>query len=144
MSLSVRQVNHRLMSDALRDVLLTAVGSAPDADGGVGSIQCRACAVLYLLLHDHQVDQRGHCRSCRRPGAIFGQRRRRCRIHLAAKHWLRHPDTFLLTQLTHELGLGHDHGWTGERPTTPGPAVHHLLTGRATWRSSSDRAPDGG
>jgi hypothetical protein len=60
---------------ALRGVLLAAVESGPIAAGGIDSIQRRACAVLYSLLMDHPVDQRGRCQSCRRPGVVFGFRR---------------------------------------------------------------------
>lgn len=157
MGVSVQQTTHRLMSDALRDVLLAAVGSEPTAASAIGSIQSRACAVLYLLLRDHQVDRRGYCRSCRRLGAVFGQRRRRCRIHAAATHWLRYPAAFLVTQLDHELGLDHDHGGAGERLDRPLPRRAPLgdylapikdrallSIGGATRQSGSGGTPDGG
>lgn len=88
---------------ALRDVVLAAVTSRPAADGGTASIQFRACAMLYLLLNDHPLDRRGRCRSCSRPGAMLGQRHRKCRIHAKARLWLRQPDDVVLHHLASEL-----------------------------------------
>lgn len=88
---SMPATSHRLVCDALRQAL--QAGPA----GGPGSIRYRACAVLYSLLLDHPLDQRGRCRSCRRSGAMIGLRRRPCRIHLRASYWLlRQPDEALL------------------------------------------------
>jgi hypothetical protein len=94
------------MCDALCGVLRRAVYAGPDAVDGIGSIQCQATAVLYLLLCDHPLDRRGRCKSCRRSGAIVGLRRRRCRIHRTGSYWLLHqPDKAqLLSQLAGELG----------------------------------------
>lgn len=79
----------------LRGVLRAAVESPSDAAGGIGSVPCRASAALYFLLADHAVDRQGRCRSCWRPGAVFGLRRRLCRVHLKAEFWLRQPTEFL-------------------------------------------------
>ncbi|MGH4009971.1 MAG: hypothetical protein ACRDTH_17770 [Pseudonocardiaceae bacterium] len=62
--------------------------------------------MLHELLLEHPIDGQGRCQSCRRPGAVLGSRRRRCRVHIKARHWLHHPNTpFLLSQLASELGL---------------------------------------
>jgi hypothetical protein len=83
-NLSVQQTTHRLMREALCRDLHDAMEAGSLDGGGTGSIRCRACVVLYLLLCDHPVDRRGRCRSCRRPGIKLGQRRRTCRIHVKA------------------------------------------------------------
>ena len=100
---SVQQTVHRLMSEELCCDLRDAVESGSLGGGGTGSIRCRACVVLYLLLCDHSVDRRGRCLSCRRPGAVLGQRRRPCRIHVTASFWLRQPDDVVLRHLATEL-----------------------------------------
>jgi len=101
---SAADTTHNMMS-ALRDVLLAAVTFRPAAGAGIGSIQFRACAVLYLLLCDHPVDRRGRCRSCRRSGSVLGKRHRKCRIHTKPSFWLRQPDDVVLCHLT--SGLSH-------------------------------------
>ncbi len=95
---SVHQTGHELMREMLRDGLLAAAGG-----GELGSVQSRASAALYVLLGDHPVDRRGRCRSCRRPGAVVGGRRRRCRVHRAARFYLYQPEQVLLGHLTGEL-----------------------------------------
>ena len=100
---SVQQTTHRLMSEALCRDLRDAVESGSLGGGGTGSIRCRACVVLYLLLCDHPVDRRGRCRWCRRPGAVLGQRHRPCRIHVKASFWLHQPNDVVLRHLTNEL-----------------------------------------
>jgi hypothetical protein len=104
-ALTVDQTSQRLIRDTLREVLCRAVQVGPDAVDGISSVQCQACAVLYTLLHDHPIDRRGRCRSCRPSGAIIGLRRRPCRIYLRASYWmLRQPDeTLLLSHLADEL-----------------------------------------
>lgn len=104
---TVDQTSHQLVCDALRGVLHRAVHAGPGAVDGIGSIQCQASAVLYLLLRDHPVDRRGRCRSCRRSGAMVCPRRQCCRIHRTASYWLlRQPDKAqLLSYLAVELGL---------------------------------------
>jgi hypothetical protein len=103
---TVDQISHRLMCDALRGFLRQAVRAGPGAVEGIGSIGCRASAVLYTLLLDHPIDRRGRCWSCRHPSAMIGLRR--CQIHLTASYWLLlQPDkAMLLSQLACELGLG--------------------------------------
>ncbi|MDQ3765064.1 MAG: hypothetical protein M3460_27225 [Actinomycetota bacterium] len=103
MGLSVPQVTHRLMSEALCCELRAVVKSGSLEAGGTGSVGCRACVVLYLLLSDHTVDRRGRCRSCRRSVAVLMQRRRECRIHVRASFWLRQPDDVVLRHLAQEL-----------------------------------------
>ncbi|MGH3600771.1 MAG: hypothetical protein ACRDQH_10915 [Pseudonocardiaceae bacterium] len=101
---SAAETTHDMIS-ALRDVLLAAVTFKPAAPGATASTQFRACAVLYLLLCDHSVDQRGRCRSCRRSGGVLGLRRRLCRVHVKANYWLHQPVEFLNCLLARELGL---------------------------------------
>ncbi|MGH3886616.1 MAG: hypothetical protein ACRDSZ_08600 [Pseudonocardiaceae bacterium] len=55
---TVDQTSHQLICDALREVLHRAVQAGPGAVDGIGSIQCQASAVLYLLLRDHPIDRR--------------------------------------------------------------------------------------
>jgi hypothetical protein len=50
---TVDQISHRLMCDALRGFLRQAMKAGPGAAEGIGSIGCRASAVLYTLLLDH-------------------------------------------------------------------------------------------
>ncbi|MGH3936766.1 MAG: hypothetical protein ACRDS1_17590 [Pseudonocardiaceae bacterium] len=81
---TIEQTSYRRVCDALRQ----AVAAGPHAASGIEEIRYRAAAVLYTLLLDHPLDWRGHCRSCRRSGAMIGPRRRPCRIHLRASYWL--------------------------------------------------------
>jgi hypothetical protein len=91
-------INDDPLREALHSVLIAA--------DGIDSIQFRACAALYALLIAHPVDQRGRCRSCRRPGAVLGLRRRRCRVHGEARFCLlQQPAEFLRSRLVCELGL---------------------------------------
>ncbi len=117
MSLSVRQTSYDLMCRVLRGVLRDVVQAGPGAAGGIGSVECQAVATLYMLLMDHPIDQRGRCRSCRRPGAVFGPRWRRCRVHVKANLWLHQPEEQLLRLLAHELGLA-----AASPPAAPGRA----------------------
>ncbi|MGH3899587.1 MAG: hypothetical protein ACRDTA_15370 [Pseudonocardiaceae bacterium] len=93
------------LREVLRGVLSAAVELGPGAVGGIGSLQCRVFATLYVLLGAHAVDRRGRCWLCRRSGAVFGFRRRRCRVHGAASVWLQQPEWFLRSRLISELGL---------------------------------------
>lgn len=101
MGWTIDQTSHRLLCDALRET----VHAGPGALDSPGSIRYWASAVLYMLLLDHPVDQRGRCRSCRRSGAMIGLRRRSCRVHAKASYWLlRQPDDTLLSHLANEVG----------------------------------------
>lgn len=101
---TVDQTRYRLIGDALRGSLYKVVQAGLGAVEGIGSVQYQASAVLYTLLRDHPIDQRGRCRSCRRPGAIVALRRRPCRIYLRASYWmLWQPDEVLLSHLADEL-----------------------------------------
>jgi hypothetical protein len=117
---TVDQISHRLVCDALCGFLRQAAKAGPNAVDGIGSIGCRASAVLYTLLLDHPIDRRGRCWSCRHFGAMIGLRR--CRIHITASYWLLlQPDkTMLLSHLACELGLAPSHHPVREvRPTDP-------------------------
>ncbi|MGH3900339.1 MAG: hypothetical protein ACRDTA_19260 [Pseudonocardiaceae bacterium] len=102
---TVDQTSHQVICDALRGVLLKAVHAGPGAVDGIGSVQCQASAVLYLLLRDHPIDRRGRCRSCRHSGSMVCTRRQYCRIHRTASYWLlRQPNQAqLLSHLATEL-----------------------------------------
>jgi hypothetical protein len=98
---TVDQTSHRLVREALRET----VRAGPGAGERVGSIRYRASAVLYLLLLDHPIDERGRCRSC--PDVTIGLRSRPCHIHVRASDWLlHHPDEALLSHLARECGAG--------------------------------------
>lgn len=138
---SVHQKSYELLCEVLGRLLVSVVHAGSGAAGGISALPCRASAALYSLLLDHPVDRRGRCLCCRRPGALFGRRRRRCRVHIAAQYWLRHPDEVLLSHLSNELGLqtpaapsppppcglpqagrpDPDHGGAGWRPDRPRP-----------------------
>jgi hypothetical protein len=102
MSPRVPQGGH---DDLLRAALRAAVQSGPGGAGGIDSIQHRACAALYALVMAHPVDRRGRCRSCRRPGAVLGFRRRHCRVQGEVRVWFEQPEWFLRSLLVSELGL---------------------------------------
>jgi hypothetical protein len=123
MGWTVEQTSHRLVCDALREVLRRPPQDEPGVLGEIDSIRYRACAVLYTLLLDHPLNRQGRCRCCRRSGAMIGLRRRPCRIHLRASYWLlRQPDEALLPwHLADELGLG-AHGRPPMSLVTPGAA----------------------
>ncbi len=115
------------LREVLRGVLLAAVRSGPGAADGIGSIECQAVATLYLLLMDHSIDEWGRCRYCRRPGAVFGRRWRRCRVHGQARVWLRQSEELLLRLLADVLGLA----------AGPSPAAESA-PGRAPASDSQD------
>ena len=70
-SVSAQQTSHELLREVLRGFVLAAIESGPCSGGETtGSVQWRACAVLYQLLSNHPLDRRGRCRSCRRPGEL--------------------------------------------------------------------------
>ena len=59
--------------------------------------------MLYLLLLEHPLDERGRCWSC--PGVLNWLRPRPCQIHLKASDWLlHHPDEVLRSHLAREFG----------------------------------------
>lgn len=100
----MHQTSNELLRETLGTVLLAAVRAGPGVAQGISSVQCRAVAALYLILLNHPIDRRGRCRSCRRPGAVFGRRYRRCRVHSWVDFWLRQPDErVLLGHLVSEL-----------------------------------------
>lgn len=100
------QTSHDPLHQALREVLVDGVRAGRSASGGIGSVPFRACAVLYALLLDHSVDPWGRCRSCRRPGSVFGRRWRPCQVYGTATWRLRQLDEVLLRSVvTRELGL---------------------------------------
>ncbi len=101
---SVYQTSHNFICRLLRKVLADGVQAGPGAAGGIGSVQFRASATLYALLMAHPLDREGRCRSCRRPGAVFG-RRQRCWVHIEASYWLRQPEEFLHARVIREWGL---------------------------------------
>lgn len=101
---TVHQTSYTLMCELLSRVLHVVLDSARKGDSDALSVEQRACAGLFTLLLDHPVDRRGRCRSCRRPGTVFGWRRRRCGVHRTAGHWLHQPHVgLLLRNLAHEL-----------------------------------------
>ncbi|MGH3886402.1 MAG: hypothetical protein ACRDSZ_07500 [Pseudonocardiaceae bacterium] len=102
--LSVYETSYDVLCRLLRKVLVDGVRAGRGAVGGIGSVQFRVSAALYALLLAHPLDEQGRCRSCRRPGAVFG-RRRRCWVHREASYWLRQPEEFLHSRVVWEWGL---------------------------------------
>ncbi|HEX2300049.1 MAG TPA: hypothetical protein VHH34_16315, partial [Pseudonocardiaceae bacterium] len=100
----MQQTRHKLLREALHTVLRDMVHAGPDAAHGIVSVPSRAVAALYQVLLNHPIDRRGRCRSCRRPGTLFGRRRRRCRVYFDVVFWLHQPDPeMLLVHLRQEL-----------------------------------------
>jgi hypothetical protein len=99
----VYQTRYRLLVELLRRFLVAAVESGDPAQ--VCSVACQAVATMYILLLGHPVDRRGRCRSCRRPGAVVGLGRRRCRVFIGAGFYLLSSGEFLCSHLARELGL---------------------------------------
>lgn len=83
----------------LREALRESAQGKPGALGGISSVQFRAGVTLYTLLRDHPIDPWGRCRSCRRPGTVFGWRWRSCHVHITADRCLRQFDEVLLLGL---------------------------------------------
>ena len=102
---SVHQVSYELACEVLAGVLRSAVREGGVDRCAAGSVPCRAAAALFVLLAGHPVNRRGRCRSCRRPGAVFGWRRRRCQVHNEARAWLHQPAEFVDSRLARELAL---------------------------------------
>ncbi|MGH3916624.1 MAG: hypothetical protein ACRDTC_24910, partial [Pseudonocardiaceae bacterium] len=101
---TVQQISYALACELLRRVLRPVLASGHAGVSGVLGVEQRACAGLFTLLLDHPIDRRGRCRSCRRPGAIFGRRWQRCGVYRSAGLWLRQPHIgILLRTLAHDL-----------------------------------------
>lgn len=90
------------LCQTLREVLMNGAQAGRGAAEGIGSVPLRACVTLYELLLEHPVDQWGRCRSCRRPGSVFGARWRPCQVHSKARLCLRQLDEVLLLSLLTE------------------------------------------
>ncbi|MGH4025738.1 MAG: hypothetical protein ACRDRV_14275 [Pseudonocardiaceae bacterium] len=101
----MHQTSYELACEVLGGALRSAVRDGGVDRGMVGSVHCRAAAALYVLLVGHPVDRRGRCLSCRRPGAVFGWRWRRCRVHNEARVWLHQPAEFVNSRLARELAI---------------------------------------
>lgn len=115
---TVYETSHDPLCRMLRKALVEVVQAGPGSAGMIGSVLCRSVATLYTLLLDHPIDRRGRCRSCRRPGAVFGSRWRHCRVYGEANLWLWQLDEALLQRLlAHELGLA-----AAPPPAAPGGA----------------------
>ena len=96
------QTSHDPLCQMLRKVVADSERAGRGAAGGIGSVACRAVVALYSLLMDHAVDQWGRCRSCRRPGSVFGARWRPCQVHSKADLCLHQLDEVLLSMLVDE------------------------------------------
>jgi hypothetical protein len=103
---SESQTSYEFMCKVLCEVLAEGVRAGLGAEARIGSLQCRVSGALYALLLTHPVDERGRCRSCRRPGAVFGFRRQRCGVHREASHWLCQPDWLLYSRGSPGLAIG--------------------------------------
>jgi hypothetical protein len=103
---SVYQTDYEFMCKVLCGVLADGVRAGLGAEEGIGSLRCRVSGALYALLLTHPVDERGRCRSCRPPGAVFGFRRRRCGVHREASYWLRQPDWLLYSRGSPGVAVG--------------------------------------
>lgn len=126
---TVHQTSYDLLCEVLKALLWEVVKSG--AHHQVGSVPFRASAALYALLMNHPVDRKGRCRSCRRPGALFGRQRRRCRIYRSAHFYLRQPREFLLSHLAAEMEF--------RIPSSPGP---HAGTDRHETAEATSVDPD--
>ncbi|MGH3771967.1 MAG: hypothetical protein ACRDRW_11330 [Pseudonocardiaceae bacterium] len=113
---SVYQASYEFMCTMLCKALADGV-RAGLGEEGVGSLRCRVSGALYAVLLDHPVDERGRCRSCRRPGAVFALRRRRCEVHREANYWLRQPDWILVSRGSPGVAIGPPLATIGERCT---------------------------
>lgn len=99
------QTSYEFMCTLLCQVLAEGIRAGLGEDG-VGSVRCRVSGALYAVLKNHPVDEQGRCRSCRRPGAVLGPRRRRCEVHRAAHYWLRQPDWILVARGSSGVAIG--------------------------------------
>ncbi|MGH3869741.1 MAG: hypothetical protein ACRDQ4_27305 [Pseudonocardiaceae bacterium] len=105
--LSAAQISRDPLLQMLCEVLVEVERARRGAPRGVDSVALRACAALYQLLREHQVDQRGRCRSCRRPGWVFRSRWQLCQVRgTAAVCLLQLDEMVLFSPVVRELGLG--------------------------------------
>lgn len=125
----MHQTSYDLLCEVLRTLLQEVVRSG--ARDQIGSIPFRASAALYALLMNHPIDRKGRCRSCRRPGALLGRRRRRCWVYLSAHFYLRQPGEFLLAHLAAETEL-----------RIPSPPGMHAGTGHRRAADTASADPD--
>jgi hypothetical protein len=91
---AVDQARHDPLCQMLRKVLMDAAQASE-----IGSVPLRACAALYGVLLDHPVDEWGRCRSCHRPGLVFGPQWHPCQLHRKVTLCLRHLDEVMLLDL---------------------------------------------
>lgn len=116
---SIYQSSYEFMCTMLGKVLAEGVRAGLGEDG-VGSVRCRVSGALYAVLQDHPVDERGRCRSCRRPGAVLTLRPQRCEVHREAHYWLRQPAWILVSRGSPGVAIGPPLTATGEHPTPQG------------------------
>jgi hypothetical protein len=99
---SGHQTSNDPLCRMLHKVVADSERAGRGAADGIGSVACRAVVALYSLLMDHAVDQWGRCRSCRRPGSVFGARWRPCQVRNKADLCLHRLDEVLLSMLADE------------------------------------------
>ncbi|MGH3773522.1 MAG: hypothetical protein ACRDRW_19375 [Pseudonocardiaceae bacterium] len=99
MKASAPQASSDPLCALLRGVLRDVAQAGLYAPNGIGSVQFRATVALYMLLVDHPIDRWDRCRSCRRPGAVFGWWWRGCQVRGKANLYLRRLDEVLLLSL---------------------------------------------
>ncbi|MGH3829510.1 MAG: hypothetical protein ACRDRS_03510 [Pseudonocardiaceae bacterium] len=99
MRTSAPQASHDPLCARLRAALRDGAQAGPGVAGGISSVQFRAGVALYRLLLDHPIDRWDWCRSCRRPGAVFGWRWRSCQVRSKATLCLLQFDEVLLLSL---------------------------------------------
>ncbi|MBV9013655.1 MAG: hypothetical protein JO272_16720 [Pseudonocardiales bacterium] len=129
---SVYQANGEFMCKVLCKALADGVRAGLGTEDGIGSLRCRVSGALYVLLLIHQVDEQGRCQSCRRPGAMFGWRRRPCGVHREASFWLRQPDWFLASRGRPGAPVG---------PLIPTEDIHYTRDGDSPDQPGRHRGP---
>ncbi len=104
--LSADQISRDPLLQMLCEVMVEGARARRGAPRGTESVALRACAALFELLREHQVDQRGRCRSCRRSGLLLRAWWQPCRVRSKATVCLQQLDEVLLfSPLVRELGL---------------------------------------